>query len=93
MKKLGLTSIEGYITEDFGADEAPEMMEFKAGLDTIILGEKLKEEVRNMDCRRNYRHYILDNCIIQYHISTLMNEKLSEIELAMASNSSFLESS
>lgn len=44
MKKLGLTSIEGYITEDFGADEAPEMMEFEAGLDSIILGEKLKEE-------------------------------------------------
>ncbi|MBS5895365.1 MAG: hypothetical protein KIC64_06030 [Prevotella buccae] len=33
MKKLGFTSIEGYITEDFGADEAPERMEFEAGVD------------------------------------------------------------
>ena len=77
MKKLGFTSIEGYITEDFGADEAPERMEFEAGVDHYSRRET----------------YILDNCIIQYHISTLMNEKLSEIELAMASNSSFLESS
>ena len=44
MKKLGLTPIEDYISEDFGAEGTPERMEFEAGVDAFILGEKLKEE-------------------------------------------------
>lgn len=44
MKKLGLTSIGDYVTEDFGAENTPERMEFEAGVDSFILGEKLKEE-------------------------------------------------
>lgn len=44
MKQLGLTSIEEYIAEDFGAEGTPERMEFEAGVDSFILGERLKEE-------------------------------------------------
>jgi DNA-binding XRE family transcriptional regulator len=44
MKKMGLTSIEDFITEDFGAEGTPERLEFEAGADAFILGEKLKEE-------------------------------------------------
>lgn len=44
MKQLGLTPIEDYISEDFGVEGTPERMEFEAGVDAFILGEKLKEE-------------------------------------------------
>lgn len=39
MKQLGLTSIEEYIAEDFGAEGTPERMEFEAGVDSFILGK------------------------------------------------------
>ena len=44
MTKLNLTPIEELITEDFGAEGTPERMEFEAGADSFILGEKLREE-------------------------------------------------
>ncbi len=44
MKKFGLTPIEDYIAEDFGVEGTPERMEFEAGVDSFMLGEKLKEE-------------------------------------------------
>jgi len=43
-KKMGLTSVEDFIAEDFGAEGTPERLEFEAGADAFILGEKLKEE-------------------------------------------------
>ena len=44
MKKLNLTPIEDFITEDFGAEGTPIRMEFEADADAFILGERLKEE-------------------------------------------------
>ena len=44
MKQLGLIPIEDYISEDFGAEATPERMEFEAGVEAFIHGEKLKEE-------------------------------------------------
>ncbi|MBO6012989.1 MAG: helix-turn-helix transcriptional regulator [Bacteroidales bacterium] len=44
MKKLNLTPIEDFITEDFGAEGTPSRMEFEAEVDAFILGERLKEE-------------------------------------------------
>lgn len=44
MKKLNLTPIEDFITEDFGAEGTPTRMEFDANVDAFILGERLKEE-------------------------------------------------
>ena len=44
MKQLGLTPIEDYISEDFGAEGTPARMVFETGVDAFILGEKLKEE-------------------------------------------------
>ena len=43
MDKLGLTPIEDYIAEDFGKEGTPERMDFEAGVDAFILGEKLRE--------------------------------------------------
>ena len=44
MNKRGLTPIEDYIAEDFGAEGTPNRMEFESCADAFILGEKLKEE-------------------------------------------------
>ena len=44
MKKLGLTPIEDYISVDLGGRRTIKKMEFEAGVDAFILGEKLKEE-------------------------------------------------
>lgn len=44
MKELNLTSIEDMITEDFGAEGTESRMEFEAGVDAFILGERLREE-------------------------------------------------
>ena len=44
MKELNLTSIEDMITEDFGNEGTVSRMEFEAGVDAFILGERLKEE-------------------------------------------------
>ena len=46
MKRLNLTPIEDYITEDFGEIGTPSRDEFEAGVDAFILGERLKEERR-----------------------------------------------
>lgn len=43
-KKLQLTPVEDMITEDFGKEGTSSRMEFEAGVDAFILGEKLKEE-------------------------------------------------
>ncbi len=44
MKKLGLTPIEEFITEDHGEEGTPSRMEFESRVDAFILGERLKEE-------------------------------------------------
>ena len=44
MKKLSLTNIEDYITEDFGELGTPQRDEFELSCDAFIIGEKLKEE-------------------------------------------------
>ena len=44
MKELHLTSIEEMIAEDFGDEDTASRMEFEAGVDAFILGERLKEE-------------------------------------------------
>ena len=44
MKKLNLISIEDLIAEDFGSEGTASRMEFEAGVDAFILGERLKEE-------------------------------------------------
>ena len=44
MNELQLTSIEDFIAEDFGQEGTAQRMEFEAGVDAFILGEKLKEE-------------------------------------------------
>ena len=44
MKRRGLTSIEDYITEDFGEIGTPERDEFELSCDAFILGERLKAE-------------------------------------------------
>lgn len=44
MKKLNLTPIEDLIDEDFGLEGTPERLEFDAGVDAFILGEKIKEQ-------------------------------------------------
>ena len=46
MKRLNLTPIEDYITEDFGEIGTPSRDEFEAGVDAFIIGERLKEERR-----------------------------------------------
>ena len=40
-KKLQLTPVEDMITEDFGKEGTSSRMEFEAGVDAFILGEKL----------------------------------------------------
>ena len=44
MKRLGLTPIEEFITEDHGEEGTPSRMEFESRVDAFILGERLKEE-------------------------------------------------
>lgn len=44
MKELQLTPIEDLIKEDYGDEGTSTRMEFEAGVDAFILGEKLKEE-------------------------------------------------
>lgn len=44
MKRLGLTPIEEFITEDHGEESTPSRMEFESRVDAFILGERLKEE-------------------------------------------------
>ena len=44
MKRLHLTPIEDYITEDYGEEGTPTRVEFEAQVDAFILGECLKEE-------------------------------------------------
>ena len=44
MKELNLTSIEDMIAEDFGEKGTASRMEYEAGVDAFILGERLKEE-------------------------------------------------
>jgi tRNA-specific 2-thiouridylase len=46
MKRMRLTPIEDYITEDYGEEGTPSRMEFEARVDAFILGERLKEERR-----------------------------------------------
>ena len=46
MKRMHLTPIEDYITEDYGEEGTPSRMEFEARVDAFILGERLKEERR-----------------------------------------------
>ena len=46
MKRLHLTPIEDYITEDYGEEGTPSRTEFEARVDAFILGESLKEERR-----------------------------------------------
>ena len=43
MKQLNLTSIEDMIAEDFGSEDTATRMEFEAGVDAFILGERLKD--------------------------------------------------
>ena len=43
MKRLHLTPIEDYITEDYGEEGTPSRTEFEARVDAFILGERLKE--------------------------------------------------
>ena len=44
MKRMRLTPIEDYITEDYGEEGTPSRMEFESRVDAFILGERLKEE-------------------------------------------------
>ena len=44
MEKDFLTSIEDVIAEDFGDEGTASRMDFEAGVDAFILGERLKEE-------------------------------------------------
>ena len=44
MKRLNLTPIEDYITEDYGAEGTPSRMEFEANVDAFILGEQHKAQ-------------------------------------------------
>lgn len=44
MKRLGLTSIEDFIIEDFGEVGSPERDEFELSCDAFIIGERLKSE-------------------------------------------------
>lgn len=44
LKQLQLTPIEEYIAEDFGHKDSPSRVEFEAGVDAFILGEKLRNE-------------------------------------------------
>ena len=44
MERLQLTPIEDLIAEDFGEYGTPTRIEFEAGVDAFILGERLKEE-------------------------------------------------
>ncbi len=46
MKRMRLTPIEDYITEDYGEEGTPSRMEFESRVDAFILGERLKEERR-----------------------------------------------
>ena len=41
MKELNLTSIEEMIAEDFGDEGTDSRIEFEAGVDAFILGERL----------------------------------------------------
>lgn len=44
MKRMHLTPIEDYITEDYGVEGTPTRVEFETQVDAFILGEYLKEE-------------------------------------------------
>lgn len=44
MKKMHLTPITDYITEDYGEEGTPTRTEFDSRVDAFILGERLKEE-------------------------------------------------
>lgn len=44
MKKMGLSSIEEYITEDFGTLGTEERNAFELSCDAFIIGERLKAE-------------------------------------------------
>ncbi len=44
MKRLNLTPIEDYITEDHGVEGTSSRMEFESNVDAFILGEQLKAE-------------------------------------------------
>lgn len=44
MNMLGLSSIEDYITADFGEIGTPERDNFELSCDAFIIGERLKEE-------------------------------------------------
>lgn len=44
LKKIGCTTIEELITEDFGELGTPERTEFELNCDAFIIGEQLKEE-------------------------------------------------
>ena len=49
MKQLNLTSIEDMIAEDFGSEDTATRMEFEAGVDAFILGERLNAFLQGID--------------------------------------------
>ena len=64
MKRLNLTPIEDYITEDHGVEGTSSRMEFESNVDAFILGEHLKAELDgHLSARLAHFLFVTFQCI------------------------------